>query len=171
MLFNGMYLDDMVGFDKIYLKSKSFTVGFTKRQNLQRLGGLMSMTDKVGFSMSLPLLLIRLSSYSGVKTLLPLLVLSEWSVGLKLTGDRKLFPWVLLALGKVLRPSMIYTEHERYTTKKYCNAKCARKYFMNSTLSHLNLPQRRIGCNHHEIYWFNFPPRRKQTFITDVYKD
>lgn len=92
MLFNGMYLDDTVGFDKIYLKSKSFTVGLTKRQNLQRLGGLMSMTDKVGFSMSLPLLLIRLSSYSGVKTLLPLLVLSEWSVGLKLTGDRKLFP-------------------------------------------------------------------------------
>lgn len=77
MLFSGMYLDDMLGFDMIYLKSKSFTAGFTKCQNLQRLGGLISMTDKVGLSMSLPLLLIRLSSYSGVKTLLPLLVLSE----------------------------------------------------------------------------------------------
>lgn len=92
MLFNGMYLDHKVGFDMIYLKSKSFTARFPKCQNLQRLGGLMSMTDKVGLSMSLPLLLIRLSSYSGVKTLLPLLVLSEWSVGLKLTGERKLFP-------------------------------------------------------------------------------
>lgn len=65
-----------------------------------RLGGLMSMTDKVGAvaelgvgSMSLPLR-GRLdgpgtSSRSGVKTLLPLLVLGDCSVGLKLTGDRK----------------------------------------------------------------------------------
>lgn len=72
---------------------------------LQRLGGLMSVTVRVGLSMSLPLRLTRLSSHSGVKTLLPLLVLKEWSVGLKLTGDRKLVPWVLLALGKVLRPT------------------------------------------------------------------
>lgn len=151
-----------------YTWKLSFTVGFAKCQNLQRLGGLMSMTDKVGLSMSLPLLLIRLSSYSGVKTLLPLLVLSEWSVGLKLTGDRKLFPWVLLALGKVLRPSMIHTEDKCYSTKRYCNAMCACKYFMNSTSSRLNLPQQRTGHNHHEIYWFNVPPRRKQTFITDV---
>lgn len=135
MLFNGMCLDDTLGFHMIYLKSKSFTAEFTKWQNLQRLGGLMSMTDKVGLSMSLPLLLILLSSYSGVKTLLPLLVLSEWSVGLKLTGDRKLFPWVLLALGKVLRPSMIYTEDKCYSTKTYCNAMCACKYFMNSRSS------------------------------------
>lgn len=128
MLFNATCLHGMLAFDTIYLKSKSFTAGFTKWQNLQRLGGLMSMTDKVGLSMSLPLLLIRLSSYSGVKTLLPLLVLSEWSVGLKLTGDRKLLPWVLLALGKVLRPSMIYTEHKSYSTKRCCNATCACKY-------------------------------------------
>lgn len=73
-------------------------------ENLHRLGGLISITDKVGLSMSLPLLLNRLSSYSGVKTLLPLLVLREWSVGLKLTGERKLVPWVLLALGKVFLP-------------------------------------------------------------------
>lgn len=71
----------------------------------QRLGGLMSITVRVGLSMSLPLLLTRLSSYSGVKMLLPLLVLKEWSVGLKLTGERKLVPWVLRALGKVLRPT------------------------------------------------------------------
>lgn len=101
----------MLSFDMMCLKGKSFTTEFTKRLHLQRLGGLMSMTDKVGLSMSLPLLLIRFSSYSGVKTLLPLLVLSEWSVGLKLTGDRKLFPWVLLALGKVLRPSVMHKQH------------------------------------------------------------
>lgn len=46
-------------------------------ENLHRLGGLISITDRVGLSMSLPLLLNRLSSYSGVKTLLPLLVLRE----------------------------------------------------------------------------------------------
>lgn len=78
---------------------------YTNFYYLQRLGGLMSITVKVGLSMSLPFLLTRLSSYSGVKILLPLLVLKEWSVGLKLTGDRKLVPWVLLALGKVLRPT------------------------------------------------------------------
>lgn len=72
--------------------------------SLQRLGGLISITVRVGLSISLPLLRIRPSSYSGVKMLLPLLVLNEWSVGLKLTGDRKLFPCVLLALGNVLRP-------------------------------------------------------------------
>ena len=44
---------------------------------LQRLGGLMSVTVKVGLSMSLPLLLTRPSSHSGVKMLLPLLVLKE----------------------------------------------------------------------------------------------
>lgn len=129
-----------------HLKSKSFTAGLTKGQNSQRLGGLMSMTDRVGLSMSLPLLLIRLSSYSGVKTLLPLLVLSECSVGLKLTGDRKLFPWVLLALGKVFRPSAIHTEHKRYSTKRYCNSMYACKYFLNCT-SCFNLPQQRIGHN------------------------
>lgn len=101
----------MLSFDVMCLKGESFTMEFTKWLHLQRLGGLMSMTDKVGLSMSLPLLLIRFSSYSGVKTLLPLLVLSEWSVGLKLTGDRKLFPWVLLALGKVLRPSVMHKQH------------------------------------------------------------
>lgn len=62
----------------------------------------MSMTDKVGGtaglgvgvgSMSLPLRGLLegpgTSSRSGVKTLLPLLVLGDCSVGLKLTGDRK----------------------------------------------------------------------------------
>lgn len=82
-----------------------YTFHYANDYYLQRLGGLMSITVKVGLSMSLPLLLIRLSSYSGVKILLPLLVLKEWSVGLKFTGDRKLVPWVLLALGKVLRPT------------------------------------------------------------------
>lgn len=58
----------------------------------------MSMTDRVGVavwlgSMSLPLR-GRLvgpgaSSRSGVNTLLPLLVLGDCSVGLKLTGERK----------------------------------------------------------------------------------
>lgn len=68
--------------------------------NSQRLGGLMSITDSVGApvglglgSMSLPRrgLLVGpgTSSRSGVKTLLPLLVLGDCSVGLKLTGDRK----------------------------------------------------------------------------------
>lgn len=69
-------------------------------QDSQRLGGLMSMTERVGavdglglVSMSLPLR-GRLagpgaSSRSGVKTLLPLLVLGDCSVGLKLTGERK----------------------------------------------------------------------------------
>lgn len=60
----------------------------------------MSMTDKVGAvaelgggSMSLPLRGLLdgpgTSSRSGVKMLLPLLVLGDCSVGLKLTGDRK----------------------------------------------------------------------------------
>lgn len=112
-----IYFDDMLSFDTVYLKGKSLE--FTKFLNLQRLGGLMSITDKVGLSMSLPLLLILLSSYSGVKTLLPLLVLSEWSVGLKLTGDRKLFPWVLLALGKVLRPSVLKRRKKYATLQKH----------------------------------------------------
>lgn len=60
----------------------------------------MSITDRVGAavglglgSMSLPLLGLLAgpgaSSRSGVKTLLPLLVLGDCSVGLKLTGERK----------------------------------------------------------------------------------
>lgn len=61
----------------------------------------MSITDSVagapvGFgadSMSLPMRGRRAgpgtSSKSGVKTLLPLLVLGDCSVGLKLTGERK----------------------------------------------------------------------------------
>lgn len=71
-----------------------------KINNSQRLGGLMSMTDRVGAavglglgSMSLPLRGLLAgpgaSSRSGVKTLLPLLVLGDCSVGLKLTGERK----------------------------------------------------------------------------------
>lgn len=82
----------------------------------QRLGGLMSMTDRVGAaagvgagSMSLPLRGLLegpgTSSRSGVKTLLPLLVLGDCSVGLKLTGDRKPWTWVLRARGKVFLPA------------------------------------------------------------------
>lgn len=80
----------------------------------QRLGGLMSMTDRVGAtvglgSMSLPLR-GRLagpgtSSRSGVKTLLPLLVLGDCSVGLKLTGERKPWTCVRRARGNVFLPA------------------------------------------------------------------
>lgn len=76
----------------------------------------MSMTDKVGAaaglgvgSMSLPLRGLLdgpgTSSRSGVKTLLPLLVLGDCSVGLKLTGDRNPCTWVLRARGKVFLPA------------------------------------------------------------------
>lgn len=75
----------------------------------------MSMTDRLGVaagagvgSMSLPrrgrLEGPGTSSRSGVKTLLPLLVLGDCSVGLKLTGDRKPWTWVLRARGKVFLP-------------------------------------------------------------------
>ena len=68
----------------------------------------MSMTERVGVgvgSMSLPLRLRPGSSSSGVKMLLPLLVLGDCSVGLKLTGERKPWTWVRRARGKVLRPA------------------------------------------------------------------
>lgn len=71
----------------------------------QRLGGLMSMTESMALaSMSLPRRRRAASSSSGVKMLLPLLVLSDCSVGLKLTGERKLWPWLRRARGKVFRP-------------------------------------------------------------------
>lgn len=84
--------------------------------NSQRLGGLMSMTDSVGAavglglgSMSLPLRGLLAgpgaSSRSGVKTLLPLLVLGDCSVGLKLTGERKPWTCVRRARGKVFLPA------------------------------------------------------------------
>lgn len=83
---------------------------FFNSLNLQRLGGLMSMTESVGLvlglgSMSLPRRRRPGSSSSGEKMLLPLLVLGLWSVGLKLMGERKPWPCVLLALGNVLRPA------------------------------------------------------------------
>lgn len=75
------------------------------------------MTERVGppeglavGSMSLPLRLLAgpgASSRSGVKTLLPLLVLGDCSVGLKLTGERKLWTCVRRARGKVFRPESI----------------------------------------------------------------
>lgn len=69
-------------------------------EDSQRLGGLTSMTESVGAtaglgfdSMSLPLRGLLAgpgtSSRSGVKTLLPLLVLGDCSVELKLIGERK----------------------------------------------------------------------------------
>lgn len=89
-------------------------MGGARSVHLQRLGGLMSMTERVGpaeglafDSMSLPLRLLAgpgASSRSGVKTLLPLLVLGDCSVGLKLTGERKLWTCVRRARGKVFRP-------------------------------------------------------------------
>lgn len=162
-LLDCMYFDDTLCFDTAYLKGSRVL----QCLNLQRLGGLMSMTDKVGLSMSLPLLLIRLSSYSGVKMLLPLLVLSEWSVGLKLTGDRKLFPWVLLALGKVLRPSMIYREY-CYATKMTAK----QRMYANT----LWLPHDVLQIFH--SIWYNVMIMkftelngRKKIFTTDVPKD
>ena len=82
----------------------------------QRLGGLMSITDRVGAavglglgSMSLPLRGLLAgpgaSSRSGVKTLLPLLVLGDCSVGLKLTGERKPWTCVRRARGNVFLPA------------------------------------------------------------------
>lgn len=98
-------------------------------RHLQRLGGLTSITVSV-FSMSLPRLLARPLSCSGVKMLLPLLVLRERSVGLTLTGDRKLVPWVLRALGKVLRPAEEKHNHLKTFIKllslhvfKFCNVR------------------------------------------------
>ena len=44
------------------------------------------------------------SSRSGVNTLLPLLVDGDGSVGLKLTGERSPWTWVLRALGNVFLP-------------------------------------------------------------------
>lgn len=76
----------------------------------------MSITDSVagtpvGFgaaSMSLPMRGLRAgtctSSRSGVKTLLPLLVLGDCSVGLKLTGERKPCTCVRRARGNVFLP-------------------------------------------------------------------
>lgn len=76
----------------------------------------MSITDSVagapvGFgaaSMSLPIRDLRAgpgtSSRSGVKTLLPLLVLGDCSVGLKLTGERKPCTCVRRARGNVFLP-------------------------------------------------------------------
>lgn len=83
------------------------------RRDSQRLGGLMSMTESVGAaaglgSMSLPRRLLPgpgASSRSGVKTLLPLLVLGDCSVGLKLTGERKLWTCVRRARGNVFLPA------------------------------------------------------------------
>lgn len=162
-LLDCMYFDDTLCFDTAHLKGSRVL----QCLNLQRLGGLMSMTDKVGLSMSLPLLLIRLSSYSGVKMLLPLLVLSEWSVGLKLTGDRKLFPWVLLALGKVLRPSMIYREY-CYATKMTAK----QRMYANT----LWLPHDVLQIFHsiwYDVMIMKFTELngRKKIFTTDVPKD
>lgn len=76
----------------------------------------MSITDSVvgapvglgAASMSLPMRGLRAgpgtSSRSGVKTLLPLLVLGDCSVGLKLTGERKPCTCVRRARGNVFRP-------------------------------------------------------------------
>lgn len=67
----------------------------------------MSITERVGLgSMSLPLRLRPPgSSRSGVNILLPLLVLGDCSVGLKLTGEWKPWTWVRRARGNVLRPA------------------------------------------------------------------
>lgn len=86
----------------------------------------MSMTDRVGLelgSISLPRRLRPGSSSSGVKMLLPLLVLGLCcSVGLKLTGERK--PWVCVrrALGKVFRPEWRKKIPFRNSTCKFKDA-------------------------------------------------
>lgn len=90
---------------------------FFDLSNLQRLGGLMSMTESVGLglgSMSLPRRRRPGSSSSGEKMLLPLLVLGLWSVGLKLMGERKPWPCVRRARGNVLRPAVRKREIKLY---------------------------------------------------------
>lgn len=131
-----------------------------------RLGGLMSMTDKVGAvaglglgSMSLPLRGLLdgpgTSSMSGVKMLLPLLVLGDCSVGLKLTGERNPWTWVLRARGKVFLPAERGTSVKQrhlngcslgVSTNRHCNPEGRKECRIAEGMFLLSPTSQKLGC-------------------------